>query len=75
MPSTISSGAESEKAVELAESGRYTATEICKMVGYTDKKYFNRSFKKFTGRSVEDYQNHYQLGKGKTIFYGKEKQR
>lgn len=64
-----------EKAVELAESGRYTATEICKMVGYTDKKYFNRSFKKFTGRSVEDYQNHYQLGKGKTIFYGKEKQR
>ena len=62
-----------EKAVELAKTA-WTAAEISKMVGYTDKKYFNRSFKKFTGCTVEEYQRNYQMGKGKTIFYGKEKQ-
>lgn len=39
------------KAVELQKTGLYRLYEIAEMVGFSDYKYFNKVFKKYTGYS------------------------
>jgi two-component system response regulator YesN len=38
-----------EKAVELMQSGKYTASIVCDMTGYNDYYYFSKIFKRFHG--------------------------
>ncbi|MDF2962727.1 MAG: two component transcriptional regulator, AraC family [Paenibacillus sp.] len=38
-----------DAAMELLESGKYTADNVCKMTGYNDYYYFSKIFKKFHG--------------------------
>ncbi|WP_053943307.1 response regulator transcription factor [Kallipyga gabonensis] len=39
------------RAVELQKSGQYKLYEIAELVGFSDYKYFNKVFKKYTGYS------------------------
>ncbi|ROL81350.1 AraC family transcriptional regulator [Pseudomonas protegens] len=43
------------EALQLIASGRYTATEIAYMVGYSDQAHFTRAFKRWTGSSPSRY--------------------
>lgn len=43
------------KACELLKDYRITVSEACEMVGYKDYFYFNRVFKKKTGRTPSEY--------------------
>lgn len=45
-----------EKAVELIKEGITSPGELAKAVGYSDLKYFQKSFKKHTGYSIREYQ-------------------
>lgn len=44
-----------EKACELLTSTDLTIMEISDMVGYTDYRFFNKSFKKITGSTAHEY--------------------
>lgn len=44
-----------EKACELLTSTTLTITEISNLVGYTDYRFFNKSFKKITGSTAHEY--------------------
>lgn len=46
-----------DKAKELIADGSATLTEISSLVGYDDYAYFNRVFRKITGKSPRDYKN------------------
>lgn len=43
------------QALELIASGKYTATEIAYMVGYSDQAHFTRAFKRWTGSPPSRY--------------------
>lgn len=43
------------QALRLIASGRYTATEITYMVGYSDQAHFTRAFKRWTGSTPSRY--------------------
>lgn len=43
------------EALLLIASGRYTATEIAYMVGYSDQAHFTRAFKRWTGNTPSAY--------------------
>ena len=45
-----------ETAMELIKSGTYSSAKLAQAVGYSDLKYFQKSFKKYTGYSVKEYQ-------------------
>lgn len=48
-----------EKACDLLTTTALTITEISSQVGYTDYRFFNKSFKKITGSTAHEYrQNH-----------------
>jgi two-component system response regulator YesN len=44
-----------QKAKELIRNSNYKISEICRMVGYAEFKYFIRTFKKMTGMSPNTY--------------------
>lgn len=44
-----------ELAIEMMRSGETSQKKISEQVGYTDIKYFQRSFKKHTGYTVKEY--------------------
>lgn len=44
-----------EKACELLTDTSLSITEICTQVGYTDYRFFNKSFKKITGLTAHEY--------------------
>lgn len=46
-----------EKAMELIRQGKLSTEKIAKQVGYTDVKYFQRSFKKYTGHTIREYRS------------------
>ena len=46
-----------EKAAELIRLGELPTEKVAEMVGYTDVKYFQRSFKKYTGCTIREYRN------------------
>ena len=46
-----------ERAKELVREGKLSADQIAASVGYTDSRYFQRSFKKYTGHSIREYRN------------------
>lgn len=46
-----------DRAVELLLESRHSTAEISALCGYTDLKYFQRSFKKHTGYTVREYQS------------------
>lgn len=43
------------QALQLIATGRYTATEIAYMVGYSDQAHFTRAFKRWTGSTPSRY--------------------
>lgn len=43
------------EALQLIASGKYSATEIAYMVGYSDQAHFTRAFKRWTGSSPSRY--------------------
>ena len=43
------------KKMQLLASGKYTATEIAYMVGYSDPAHFTRAFKRWTGSPPSRY--------------------
>jgi len=43
-------------------SGRYTATEIAYMVGYSDQAHFTRAFKRWTGNTPSSYRSALKKG-------------
>jgi len=43
------------EALQLIASGKYTATEIAYMVGYSDQAHFTRAFKRWTGSAPSRY--------------------
>jgi len=45
-----------QKTIDLLQEGKYSIKEISEMVGYNDTKYFHRSFKKYTGYTIKQYQ-------------------
>lgn len=45
-----------ELAIELIKNGERSQKKISSSVGYVDLKYFQRSFKKYTGYTVKEYQ-------------------
>ncbi|MBP5102482.1 helix-turn-helix domain-containing protein [Pseudomonas protegens] len=45
------------EALQLIASGKYTATEIAYMVGYSDQAHFTRAFKRWTGSSPSRYRS------------------
>lgn len=44
-----------EKSIQLIEEGKYSLTDISYLVGYDDYPYFNRVFRKITGKSPREY--------------------
>lgn len=51
-----------DKACELlAGNNRYKVYEIARLVGYTDKKYFSKLFKKLNGINPEEYKNNHSV--------------
>lgn len=44
-----------EKAKELLRNSNYKIYEVCKMVGYSDSKYFSQIFKRVVGVSPSEY--------------------
>lgn len=46
-----------ERAAELIKEGQLPTEKIAGLVGYGDVKYFQRSFKKYTGHTVREYRN------------------
>ena len=46
-----------ERAKEMVREGKLSADEIAAAVGYADSRYFQRSFKKYTGHSIREYRN------------------
>ena len=46
-----------ETAMEKVKQGKLSTDEIAAAVGYTDTRYFQRSFKKYTGYSIREYRN------------------
>ena len=44
-----------EKAAELLSSGHYRVFEVSGMVGYNASQYFSKVFKKYTGKSPQEY--------------------
>lgn len=45
-----------ELAKELLKLGKYSGEKLAQMVGYSELKYFQKCFKKYTGYSVKEYQ-------------------
>ncbi|PZT55684.1 response regulator transcription factor [Paenibacillus silvae] len=43
------------KAIELLDSGYKRITEISRLVGYEDPKFFSQTFKRFTGVTPQEY--------------------
>ena len=43
------------KAKQLLETKRYTITEVCYQIGYSDRKYFSKLFKERFGKSPSFY--------------------
>jgi YesN/AraC family two-component response regulator len=46
-----------EKAIELIKQGNLSLTDISSLVGYNDYTYFNRVFRKVTGKSPREYKS------------------
>lgn len=46
-----------EKAIQLIKDGVHSTKTIAGLVGYSDIKYFQRVFKKYTGYTVREYRN------------------
>lgn len=46
-----------ETAMEMVKQGKLSTDEIAVAVGYADSRYFQRSFKKYTGYSIREYRN------------------
>lgn len=44
-----------KRAIQLMQTRKFSMAEIAYKVGYTDPKYFSRSFKKITGKSPSVY--------------------
>ena len=44
------------RAIDLIESGYYSLSEISKLTGFSDYKYFSTEFKRITGESPSKYQ-------------------
>lgn len=44
-----------EKAIEYMKDENVNLTEIAFLIGYDDYTYFNKVFKKITGKSPRDY--------------------
>ncbi|MDF2613007.1 MAG: DNA-binding response regulator [Clostridia bacterium] len=49
-----------EKAIELIKKSNVTLTEISFLVGYDDYAYFNRVFRKVTGKSPREYKTTFE---------------
>lgn len=49
-----------EKACELLLDSSLSITEISNQVGYSDYRFFNKSFKKITGKTANDYRKNLQ---------------
>jgi len=49
-----------DKAAELLRQNGLSVNKIASMVGYADVKYFRKSFQKYTGYTVKEYQKLYQ---------------
>lgn len=50
------------EALQLMASGKYTATEIAYMVGYSDQAHFTRAFKRWTGSTPSHYRSALKKG-------------
>lgn len=50
-----------EKAIELLTDEKLSITEICNAVGYSDYRFFNKSFKKITGLTAQQYRKKMDL--------------
>lgn len=46
-----------EKAIELINEHQHTIAEISEMVGYRNRRYFNKAFTDFTGYSPKEYED------------------
>lgn len=46
-----------ETAMEMVKQGKLSTDQIAAAVGYADSRYFQRSFKKYTGYSIREYRN------------------
>jgi YesN/AraC family two-component response regulator len=46
-----------EKAIELIKQGNVSLTDISSLVGYNDYTYFNRVFRKVTGKGPREYKS------------------
>jgi len=46
-----------EEACRLLEEGTATVTEIAARVGYNDYRFFNKTFRKVTGKTAREYRN------------------
>lgn len=44
-----------KRAIQLMQTKNFSVAEVAYKVGYTDPKYFSRSFKKITGKSPSSY--------------------
>ena len=44
-----------KRAIQLMQTRNFSVAEVAYKVGYTDPKYFSRSFKKITGKSPSTY--------------------
>ncbi len=49
-----------ERAAELLRQNHLSVNKIASMVGYADVKYFRKSFQKYTGHTVKEYQKLFQ---------------
>lgn len=50
-----------EKACQLLLENKYKVTEIMEMVGYCDYRFFNKSFKKITGVTANEYRKKHNI--------------
>lgn len=45
-----------ERAISILRNGEHSQQKVAEAVGYEDLKYFQRSFKKYTGHTIKEYQ-------------------
>ena len=49
-----------ETAMELIKKGESSSSRLARAVGYAEREYFQKSFKKYTGYTVKEYQRLFQ---------------
>ena len=49
-----------KRAMQLLDTGEFNVTEVAFQCGFSDPKFFSKSFKKLTGYSPKEYKNRQQ---------------